>query len=383
MLAFGPRIVRIDCVHPADTLWTGHAYALNLFKCGLAVLGFVATSMATTQYKWVDDAGAGEKVMWLAVSSIIGIIVGDNLWLESLRLIGTRRMMTVDLIKPWIAALFAWPILDEAVSLVTALGMAITLIGILIVSLEMETGKNRKEESKAAVGKEVEGHVHGADTESVPAAILESDETGGCCAADLSPALKAETLDVDGIEMAVCDQGASAPEVTGKAEDGAPEVNGKSVDLLWGYVWAAWNVLLDVYGSVLTKQWGKGLTSWDISGVRFGTAVLGLALGSAAARTYHWVQASMPPEFAKMPELSASTWLKIALGVVFTTYTCPILQTYAIFKTELATYSTLSSFGPIYAIPLVIIVKGEMVSWRAIAGCAVAVAGVVPLWFAG
>ena len=75
--------------------------------------------------------------------------------------------------------------------------------------------------------------------------------------------------------------------------------------------------------------------------------------------------------------------LQIACGVAFTTYLCPILQNYALFKTDLAVYATLTSFGPIYAIPLVMTVKGEVVSWRAMGGSLVAVAGVVPLWFAG
>ena len=62
-----------------DEMWTGHANALNLFKCSVCSVLFVITMSFTTK---VDDEASGEVIAMLLISATIGIIIGDNIWLQ-------------------------------------------------------------------------------------------------------------------------------------------------------------------------------------------------------------------------------------------------------------------------------------------------------------
>jgi drug/metabolite transporter (DMT)-like permease len=49
----------------------------------------------------------------LVMSAMLGIVVGDNTWLRALRLLGARRVIVVDAMKPWLAAVLGHFLLDE------------------------------------------------------------------------------------------------------------------------------------------------------------------------------------------------------------------------------------------------------------------------------
>jgi hypothetical protein len=76
--------------------------------------------------------------LFLILSAFIGIVVGDLLWLEALQLIGARRVIVVDTLKPFCAALFGYLLLGESVNWFSGLGMLLTMTGVLFVSLEKE-----------------------------------------------------------------------------------------------------------------------------------------------------------------------------------------------------------------------------------------------------
>ena len=50
------------------------------------------------------------------LAAFIGIVVGDNLWLYSLRVLGARRVILIDILKPRIALGMAKAALGEGVS---------------------------------------------------------------------------------------------------------------------------------------------------------------------------------------------------------------------------------------------------------------------------
>ena len=74
-------------------------------------------------------------------------------------------------------------------------------------------------------------------------------------------------------------------------------------------------------------------------------------------------------------------WHKVALGVLFVTFTCPSLSNYALFQIDLGTCLTLTSLGPLFSIPLVYLMKGEVVSRRAIIGATLSVTGIMIMSF--
>lgn len=97
-----------------DKHWKGSAFALNLLKCSLASLGFLLLSLLTRlDAPFSASVFTDEAVYYLAVSSAIGILVGDIAWLEALRVIGARRVIVVDTLKPFLSALLGYAVLGE------------------------------------------------------------------------------------------------------------------------------------------------------------------------------------------------------------------------------------------------------------------------------
>ena len=342
-----------------NKVWTGDAYTLNLVKCTLGSLGFVVVGLATRGAGWLA-AATPETVAWLVVSAFVGIVVGDNLWLHSLQVLGARRVILIDILKPFIALAMARLVLLEGISVSVALGMVVTLCGVLAVSLE----KTEDEEpSPAENSTEKDRGVDG----SIPDDVL--------------------------LEVALED--ASAPKDDDEAANAKTKTKPVAFSfggdrMVMGYVAAALNVAFDTWGTVLTKQHGGALNTWEINLVRFGSAALALALGAAfRGRTWRIERATSAsatddatdaPRF--LPALTPREWAQVAAGVAFTTFLAPGLGNFALFRvSSLAVFSTLLCVGPIYSLPLGYLIKGERVTFRAVLGSVVAVVGVVPMFF--
>ena len=378
-------------------VWTGDAFALNLVKCSVGTMGFVVAGVASRSGAWLSNASA-EVTAWLVLSAFIGIVVGDNLWLHSLRVLGARRVILIDILKPFIALGMAKAALGEGVSVAVALGMCVTLGGVLTVSLE----ENRTGDEAADVDREYGNAGSRNDTN---ARDTETDV--------------AETNDVEGVVGAV-----DANRTPERLRFPAPRRNPalKTAETLkppfspsafvGGYVAAAANVALDTWGTVLTKQHAGGLNTWEINFVRFGSAAATLALVAAAKQTtarfrratretrdlsfgsdvsYRdaetngtngTIETNVTIETTIFPVLSKRSWVQILLGVAFTTFLAPGLGNYALFRvSSLAVFSTLMCVGPIYALPLGKMVNDEPITARAVIGSVVAILGTTPMFF--
>ena len=358
-------------------VWTGDAFALNLVKCTVGTMGFVVAGVASQSGAWLSNASA-EVTAWLVLSAFIGIVVGDNLWLYSLRVLGARRVILIDILKPFIALGMAKAALGEGVSVAVALGMCVTLGGVLTVSLE----ENR-------TGDEENGEI---DRDPVI-----NDTNARFTETDV-----AETSDVEGVVGAVDEN--ETPEQERVSASSAPRRNPAGLKtktlkpppfspsvFVGGYVAAAANVALDTWGTVLTKQHGGGLNTWEINFVRFGSAAATLALVAAAKRTAarfgRWTsdvsyRDAETPNETIFPVLSKRSWVQILLGVSFTTFLAPGLGNYALFRvSSLAVFSTLMCVGPIYALPLGKMVNDEPITARAVIGSVVAILGTTPMFF--
>jgi drug/metabolite transporter (DMT)-like permease len=78
------------------------------------------------------------------LSGVIGLVIGDSFLFKSFSMVGPRISLLVYSLNPAIAALLAYIILFEVLSIWSILGMLITLTGIFIVILE----KNVHSESR-------------------------------------------------------------------------------------------------------------------------------------------------------------------------------------------------------------------------------------------
>ncbi len=83
---------------------------------------------------YASDASM-EAWIWLSISGLIGFVVGDLLLFQAFVIVGARVSMLIMALTPPIAAFFGWLILNEQMSAINFIGMAITIIGIATVIL--------------------------------------------------------------------------------------------------------------------------------------------------------------------------------------------------------------------------------------------------------
>jgi drug/metabolite transporter (DMT)-like permease len=72
---------------------------------------------------------------WLALSGLVGFVIGDLCLFQAFVVIGARTSMLIMSLSPPIAALTGWIILGEKFTLQNTAGMALTLTGIALVVL--------------------------------------------------------------------------------------------------------------------------------------------------------------------------------------------------------------------------------------------------------
>ncbi len=118
------------------------ALSLNLIRLVIG-LGFLAIYNAifndgflpaATEYQW----------FWLALSGVVGFVLGDLFLFRAFILIGARISMLIMALVPPIAALIGWITLGEVLSGMEFLGMGITILGIVLVlstKLDFKKGK--------------------------------------------------------------------------------------------------------------------------------------------------------------------------------------------------------------------------------------------------
>ncbi len=76
------------------------------------------------------------QILNLSISGIIGLALGDSFLFKAFQEIGARVTMLMMSLAPAIAAVLAYGLLDETLSTIGILGIAITVTGICIVVLE-------------------------------------------------------------------------------------------------------------------------------------------------------------------------------------------------------------------------------------------------------
>jgi len=107
---------------------------VNGTRIGLAIvlLGITHRLLAGS---WIPDLVAGQ-VVFLALSGIVGLAIGDQALFTAFVDIGPRLSMLIMATSPIFAALFGWIALGEVLSGVACVGMAVTIGGVAWVVLE-------------------------------------------------------------------------------------------------------------------------------------------------------------------------------------------------------------------------------------------------------
>lgn len=419
-----------------DVIWKqsrGSAFALNLFKCNLASIGFAiagavfgftktnsstsSSTSTTTTTDEDDDATAAvaaalgvedeslttgtaaddsilNSINYLILSGFIGIVIGDIAWLEALRQLGASRVLVIDTVKPFVAALLGWLVLGEALKSVAFSGIALTVVGILVVELERERGVHVDGDDEEQDGSVNDVVVDGGDndeSEMVAEDTVEEEE-------EENRNVKRDNFhrtqvggDHNVVGTKVETQHLREQQEIEHVAD-LPLEPVHANQFLWnekmrGYILAIGNVVLDTYGSLLTKQHGGKFSSWSINLIRFGSAGIIMIVISCVMRFYrHIVDQKTTcrhtvPSWYMLPTMDMISWLKICMGVLLVTFICPALSNYALFQIALALALTLSSITPLYALLMEWLIHGseKKPTWRSLGGATLAVGGVVIL----
>lgn len=91
------------------------------------------------------------QLLYLSLSGFVGLVIGDTFLFRAFKDIGPRITMLIMSFNPAIAALLAFFVIDEGLTLLGTIGIAITLLGISIVVLERQNADNRFKITKIGI----------------------------------------------------------------------------------------------------------------------------------------------------------------------------------------------------------------------------------------
>mmetsp|Transcript_54414 Transcript_54414/g.174468 ORF Transcript_54414/g.174468 Transcript_54414/m.174468 type:complete len:244 (-) Transcript_54414:34-765(-) len=233
-------------------------------------------------------------------------------------MLGARRVLLVDSLKPFIAAAAGGLIFGEGASPVGITAMACAVLGVLTVSLEREGGEldSCKRDQRAL------GYVL---------------------------ALVTVILDVGGSVL-----------TKGFGQGLGPWTIG---GLRFGFAAACMGLVYATCHRPSVRRRAKPGRKADLE-------------TAAASEDSSTLKQQRPgAHWCEMPTQSRRSWTRATAGAVFVTFLCPALGNHALFAIPLSLCLTLGSMSPVFSIPLVWLLKGERVSARAVAGSVVAVLG--------
>ena len=108
--------------------------AVNILRLSIAFIFLSIYTWISRGLFFPSDASL-HGWMWLALSGLVGFVIGDLLLFQAFVVIGARISMLIMSLAPPIAAITGWLILGEKFTLQNTAGMALTLSGIALVVL--------------------------------------------------------------------------------------------------------------------------------------------------------------------------------------------------------------------------------------------------------
>lgn len=312
-----------------DDEWTkknGSAFSLNMFKCNLTAVWFLAViivmSVNTECHQSPSSTPCSDSILrdriqnisaninpfrnedvkFLFASSTVGILIGDWTWIEGLKYLGARKVIVMDTLKPFLAALAGWAFFDETFDhpMSLSIGLVLTVVGVTLVGFEVEYERGHDDK-----------HEH--STHNIKRNIRNDRGT------------KKVQTSYYGIFMAIA------------------------------------NAVLHTLGAALTKKFGVDMTTWEINFIRFGfsglcmlclallfqirdkllrvssestqePSKLGLPIAkgqygsipttaniaSATLSSYH-----EEARWYELPNFARTSWMRVTLGVVFVSFMHP------------------------------------------------------------
>lgn len=80
------------------------------------------------------------NLLWLGLSGLFALVLGDTLLFAAFNRIGTRLSMLIISLIPVISSILAWFILDQKLTMLQSIGIIVTILGIVWVVSEKNNG---------------------------------------------------------------------------------------------------------------------------------------------------------------------------------------------------------------------------------------------------
>lgn len=109
---------------------------LNLVKGAFAIAFILTTLLLRTNIPQLLSSLSLSDVVYLLLSGGIGIGLGDTAYFSAINSLGARRALLLEMLAPPTSAVLAWLFLDERLSLTAILGIGLTITGITWVISE-------------------------------------------------------------------------------------------------------------------------------------------------------------------------------------------------------------------------------------------------------
>jgi drug/metabolite transporter (DMT)-like permease len=110
---------------------------VNIIRLYLAFIYYCIFLYITRGLIFPTDA-TPEAWFWLSLSGLVGFVIGDQLLFQAFVVVGARISMLIMAIVPPMTALIGWMILGETLTLLSIMGMVMTISGIVLVVLKRE-----------------------------------------------------------------------------------------------------------------------------------------------------------------------------------------------------------------------------------------------------
>jgi drug/metabolite transporter (DMT)-like permease len=111
------------------------SFSVNNVRLVFAVTIYIIIMLVTTGQIWPAEMNS-LQFFWLALSALIGLVIGDGFGFKALVMIGPRLTTLMWSVAPIMVTVIAWFFLDESLSPIELIGIAITIAGIAWVVLE-------------------------------------------------------------------------------------------------------------------------------------------------------------------------------------------------------------------------------------------------------
>lgn len=121
--------------------------AVNLLRLVIAILFIGIYSYVVRGFFFPADATLYQW-KWLALSGLVGFVIGDLFLFQAFVVIGARISMLIMALAPPFTAFISWLMLGEVLSLMNWVGMAITIAGIVLVVLKREVSEENGQVKK-------------------------------------------------------------------------------------------------------------------------------------------------------------------------------------------------------------------------------------------